>query len=38
MSTPEAVVSARAISKTFGKGGVTALQDIDLEVGQGEFI
>jgi len=38
VSTPEAVVSARAISKTFGKGGVTALQDIDLEVGQGEFI
>jgi NitT/TauT family transport system ATP-binding protein len=38
MSTVEAVVSARGISKTFGKGGVTALQDIDLEVGSGEFI
>ncbi|HEU4971810.1 MAG TPA: ABC transporter ATP-binding protein [Gaiellaceae bacterium] len=38
MSTSEAVVSARSISKTFGKGGVNALQDIDLEVGQGEFI
>jgi NitT/TauT family transport system ATP-binding protein len=38
MSTPDAVVSARGISKTFGKGGVTALQDIDLEVGRGEFI
>jgi NitT/TauT family transport system ATP-binding protein len=29
---------ARGISKTFGKGGVTALQDIELEVGPGEFI
>jgi NitT/TauT family transport system ATP-binding protein len=38
MSSPEAVVSARGISKTFGKGGVTALQGIDLEVGLGEFI
>ncbi len=38
MSVGEAVVSARGISKTFGKGGVTALQDIDLEVGRGEFI
>ena len=28
MSTNDAVVSARGISKTFGKGGVTALQDI----------
>jgi NitT/TauT family transport system ATP-binding protein len=33
-----AVVSARGITKTFGKGGVTALQDIELEVGRGEFI
>jgi NitT/TauT family transport system ATP-binding protein len=33
-----AVVSAKGISKTFGKGGVTALQDIELEVGRGEFI
>ena len=38
MSVAEAVVSARGISKTFGKGGVTALHDIDLEVGRGEFI
>ena len=38
MSSPEAVVSARGISKTFGKGGVTALQGIDLEVGLSEFI
>jgi NitT/TauT family transport system ATP-binding protein len=34
----EAVVSAHGISKTFGKGGVTALTDIDLEVRAGEFI
>ena len=32
------VVAARGISKTFGKDGVIALQDIDLEVGPGEFI
>ena len=32
------VVSARGISKTFGKGGVTALQNIDLAVGPGEFV
>ena len=38
MSAVEAVVSAKGISKTFGKGGVTALQDIDLDVGSGEFI
>ena len=38
MSVAEAVVTARGVSKTFGKGGVTALQDIDLEVGRGEFI
>jgi len=34
----EAVVSANGISKTFGKGGVTALENIDLEVGSGEFV
>jgi NitT/TauT family transport system ATP-binding protein len=38
MNVAEAVVSASRVSKTFGKGGVTALQDIDLEVGRGEFI
>jgi NitT/TauT family transport system ATP-binding protein len=32
------VVSIRNLSKVFGKGGVTALQDISLEVGQGEFV
>jgi len=36
--TSDAVVSARNVTKTFGKGGVTALQDVDLEVGRGEFI
>ena len=38
MNASETVVTARGISKTFGKGGVTALQDIDLEVGRGEFV
>jgi NitT/TauT family transport system ATP-binding protein len=38
MSATETVVAARGISKTFGKGGVTALQDIELEVGRGEFV
>ena len=38
MSGVDAVVAARGISKTFGKGGVTALQSIDLEVGSGEFV
>jgi len=32
------VVSARNVTKTFGKGGVTALQNIDLDVERGEFI
>jgi NitT/TauT family transport system ATP-binding protein len=34
----EAVVSARNVTKTFGRGGVTALQNIDLDVARGEFI
>ena len=34
----EAVVSIQGLGKVFGRGGVTALQDIDLEIGQGEFI
>jgi NitT/TauT family transport system ATP-binding protein len=38
VSVDDVVVSARGISKTFGKGGVTALQGIDLDVGRGEFI
>jgi NitT/TauT family transport system ATP-binding protein len=32
------VVSIKGVSKVFGKGGVTALQDIDLEVERGEFV
>jgi NitT/TauT family transport system ATP-binding protein len=38
MSAVDTVVSARGVTKTFGKGGVTALQEIDLDVGRGEFI
>jgi NitT/TauT family transport system ATP-binding protein len=37
MST-DAVVSMKGVSKVFAKGGVTALQGIDLEVGKGEFV
>jgi NitT/TauT family transport system ATP-binding protein len=32
------VVSVRSVTKTFPRGGVTALQDIELEVRRGEFI
>jgi NitT/TauT family transport system ATP-binding protein len=38
VTTADAVVAARGISKTFGRRGVTALQDIELEVGRGEFV
>jgi NitT/TauT family transport system ATP-binding protein len=38
VSVAETVVTARGVSKTFGKGGVTALEDIDLVVGRGEFV
>jgi len=34
----EAVVSVKAVTKVFGKGGVVALKDIDLEVAQGDFV
>jgi NitT/TauT family transport system ATP-binding protein len=34
----EAVVSLKGVSKVFQKGGVTALQGIDLEVEKGEFV
>ncbi|MFN8222709.1 MAG: ABC transporter ATP-binding protein [Gaiellales bacterium] len=34
----ENVVSLTGVSKVFPKGGVTALEGIDLEVGRGEFI
>jgi NitT/TauT family transport system ATP-binding protein len=36
--TDEAVVSIAGLSKVFGRGGVTALQGIDLEIGKGEFV
>ncbi len=32
------VVSIKGVSKTFGRGGTVALQDIDFDVEQGEFI
>jgi NitT/TauT family transport system ATP-binding protein len=32
------VVSIKGLTKVFGKGGVTALQDIDLDVERGEFV
>jgi NitT/TauT family transport system ATP-binding protein len=32
------VVSLKDVSKEFGKGGVTALQGIDLEIGEREFV
>ena len=34
----EPVVSLRNVTKTFGTGGVTALQEIDLDVYPGEFV
>ena len=34
----EPVVSLRNVTKTFGTGGVTALQEIDLDVRPGEFV
>ena len=36
--TAPTVVSIKGLGKTFGKGAVTALQDIDLEIGKGEFV
>jgi len=38
MNVPDAVVSIKNLSKVFGRGGLTALQDISLEVGRGEFV
>ncbi len=38
MSTPEAVVDVRGLTKTFPRGNVTALQEIDLRIDAGEFI
>jgi len=34
----QSVVSIAGVSKVFGRGGVTALHDIDLEIGSGEFV
>jgi NitT/TauT family transport system ATP-binding protein len=36
--TEPAVVSLRGVTKSFGAGGVTALQSIDLDVRPGEFV
>jgi NitT/TauT family transport system ATP-binding protein len=36
--TADAVVSLRDVTKSFGAGGVTALQSIDLDVLPGEFV
>jgi NitT/TauT family transport system ATP-binding protein len=36
--TSENVVSVKDVSKVFGKGGVVALQGIDLDVERGEFV
>jgi NitT/TauT family transport system ATP-binding protein len=38
VSANESVVSVEKVTKTFGRGGVTAVQDIELAVGRGEFI
>jgi NitT/TauT family transport system ATP-binding protein len=38
VSAADSVVSVTGLSKSFGKGGVTALQGIDLEVERGEFV
>jgi NitT/TauT family transport system ATP-binding protein len=38
MSQNEQVVSLRNVSKTFGRTGTTAVEGIDLDVGQREFI
>jgi NitT/TauT family transport system ATP-binding protein len=38
MSEPQPVVRLDGVTKQFGKGGVTALQDVDLEIRPGEFV
>jgi NitT/TauT family transport system ATP-binding protein len=38
VSEPRAVVRLADVTKQFGTGGVTALQDVDLEIRPGEFI
>lgn len=37
-TSTDSVVSIKNLSKVFGRGGLTALQDISLEVGRGEFV
>jgi NitT/TauT family transport system ATP-binding protein len=38
MNEPQAVVRLENVTKQFGKGGVTALQEVDLEIRPGEFV
>ena len=38
MTEQQAVVRLEDVTKQFGKGGVTALQDVDLEIRPGEFV
>ena len=38
MTTQAAAVSIRNVSKTFGKGGTIAIQNIELELQPGEFV
>jgi NitT/TauT family transport system ATP-binding protein len=38
MNAQDTVVSVRGVTKTFPRGGVTALEDIELDVGRGEFV
>ncbi len=38
MTEQQAVVRLVDVTKQFGKGGVTALQDVDLEIRPGEFV
>jgi NitT/TauT family transport system ATP-binding protein len=38
VSEPQAVVRLTSVTKQFGAGGVTALQDVDLEIRPGEFV
>ena len=38
MNGDASVVSIKGLSKVFGKGGVSALEGIDLQVERGEFV
>ena len=37
-TSTDSVVAIKSLSKVFGRGGLTALQDINVEVGRGEFV